>query len=207
MLMITDLILAITQFITSTIDQLGYFGVGLLMAIESAAIPLPSEVIMPFAGFLVENGRFTLLGLAVAGAVGSIAGSIVTYALGYYGGRPLIIKYGKYILLSEHDLHLTERFFRKYGNLSAFIGRLLPIVRTFISIPAGLGKVPLSSFIFYTFIGSFIWSYLLAWLGFKLGENWHILEDYFRKFDLVIGAIIVIFVIYWIRRHINNRVK
>src|SRR3989344_6995933 len=134
--MLTNLILAITNFITSTIDQLGYAGVALLMAIESAAIPLPSEIIMPFAGFLVESGRFTLVGLSIAGAVGSVIGSVITYALGYYGGRPLIIKYGRYVLISEHDLHLTEKFFQKFGKLSTFIGRLLPIVRTFISIPA-----------------------------------------------------------------------
>lgn len=203
--MITDLLLAITNFITSTIGQLGYLGVALLMAIESASVPLPSEIIMPFSGFLVESGRFTLFGLALAGAVGSVIGSILTYALGYFGGRPLIVKYGRYILLSEHDLHLTEKFFQKFGSISTFIGRILPIVRTFISIPAGIGKVSIGPFIFYTFIGSFIWSYFLAWLGMRLGENWRSLEIYFRKFDLLIGVLIIAFVIYWIKRHFRNR--
>ena len=205
--MFTDIILAITNFITSTIDSLGYAGVAILMAIESAAIPLPSEIIMPFAGFLVESGRFTLFGLAMAGAIGSVIGSAVTYALGYYGGRPLIIKYGKYVLIAEHDLALTERFFQKFGKFSVFIGRMLPVVRTFISIPAGIGKVPIIPFLIYAFIGSFIWSYFLAWLGIRLGENWHSLETYFRKFDIVIVIVIVIVIIWWIRRHFKNRLK
>lgn len=205
--MFTDLILAITNFITQTIDQLGYTGVALLMAIESAAIPLPSEIIMPFSGFLIESGRFSLFGLGLAGAVGSVIGSIMTYALGYYGGRPLIIKYGRYVLITEHDLRLTERFFEKFGKLSTFLGRILPVVRTFISIPAGIGKVPFLPFVFYTFLGSFIWSYFLAWLGLKLGENWHTLESYFRKFDLVIGIAVALFIAYWTQRHIKHRIK
>jgi membrane protein DedA with SNARE-associated domain len=205
--MLTDLLLQITNFITSTINTLGYTGVALLMAIESAAIPLPSEVIMPFAGFLVSHGRFTLLGLALAGAIGSVIGSWVTYALGYYGGRPLIVKYGRWVLISEHDLELTEKFFQRFGKFSTFIGRVLPVARTFISIPAGIGRVPILSFTFYTFIGSFIWSYFLAWLGVLLGENWQILEAYFRKFDLLIVGLIILFVIYWVRRHLKHHVK
>jgi membrane protein DedA with SNARE-associated domain len=205
--MFTDLILAITNFITQTVESWGYVGVVVLMGIESAAIPLPSEVIMPFSGFLVESGRFSLLGLAIAGAIGSVAGSILTYGIGYYGGRPLILKYGKYLLISEKDLELTEKFFQKFGNLSVFIGRVLPVVRTFISIPAGIGKVAVWPFVIYCFIGSFIWSYFLAWLGLKLGENWHALESYFRKFDLLIGLIIIVFVVYWVRRHIKHRIK
>ncbi|MGE5392785.1 MAG: DedA family protein [Candidatus Saccharibacteria bacterium] len=202
--MATDILLAVTKFITNVISSLGYAGVALLMAIESAAIPLPSEVIMPFSGFLVESGRFTLWGLALAGAVGSVVGSALTYALGYFGGRKLILKYGHYVLISAHDLELTERFFRRFGSLSSLIGRVLPIVRTFISIPAGIGKVPLKPFLFYTFIGSFIWSYLLAWLGVRLGENWHMLETYFRKFDLLLGALIVAALGYWIWRHFRQ---
>src|SRR3989338_6678118 len=120
--MIAEILTQISNFVIHVISSLGYTGVALLMAIESAAIPLPSEIIMPFAGFLVESGRFTLVGLSIAGAVGSVIGSVITYALGYYGGRPLIIKYGRYVLISEHDLHLTEKFFQKFGKLSTFIG-------------------------------------------------------------------------------------
>lgn len=202
--MITNLLLTITNFITSTISHLGYPGVVILMAIESAAIPLPSEVIMPFGGFLVLSQRFSLFGLAIAGAIGSVIGSLITYAIGFYGGRPLISKYGRFILLNQHDLELTEKFFKKFGNVSTFLGRILPVVRTFISIPAGIGKVSLPPFIFFTFLGSFVWSYFLAWLGMKLGENWQILENYFRKFDLAIVILFILIIIYWLKRHFNR---
>lgn len=200
-----SLIAAVTNFIISTISQLGYSGVAVLMAIESAAIPLPSEIIMPFAGFLVGSGRFSLVGLGLAGAVGSTIGSLATYALGFYGGRPLIRKFGRLAWLSEKDLSLAENFFQRFGNLSAFIGRLLPVIRTFISIPAGIGKAPIISFTVYSFVGSFLWSYFLAWIGFTLGEHWVNLEIYFRKFDLVIILVIVIALLYWIARHKKNR--
>lgn len=204
--MISNILLQITNFVTQTISTLGYGGVILLMAIESAAIPLPSEVIMPFAGFLAASGRFSLLGLALAGAVGSVIGSWVTYALGYYGGRPLIIRYGRYVLISEHDLNLTEKFFKKFGGWSTFLGRMIPVVRTFISIPAGIGEEPLLTFSLAAFVGSFIWSYFLAWLGMRLRENWNMLEVYFRKFEILIVLGIIVFVVYWVWRHTRNRV-
>jgi membrane protein DedA with SNARE-associated domain len=203
--MLTDLLAQITNFITNTISAWGYVGVALLMAIESAAIPLPSEIIMPFAGFLVDSGRFSLMGLGFAGAIGSVIGSWITYFLGYFGGRALITRYGKFVFISEHDLDLTEKFFQRFGTWSTFIGRVLPVVRTFISIPAGIGKVPFWSFTLASFVGSFIWSYFLAWLGFKLGENWHSLEGYFRKFDIVIVALILVAVVWWIHRHIRTK--
>jgi len=205
--MITDILAAITHFITSTIDTWGYVGVGVLMAIESAAIPLPSEIIIPFAGVSVGSGRFTLFGLALAGGFGSVLGSLVTYAVGFYGGRPLIQKYGRWVFISEHDLASTEKFFAHFGKWSSLIGRVLPVVRTFISIPAGIGKEPLLPFTIFAFVGSFIWSYFLAWLGLKLGNNWHILETYFRKFDIIIVAAGVIFVIYWVHRHWQGRMR
>ncbi|MBX4186735.1 MAG: DedA family protein [Candidatus Doudnabacteria bacterium] len=203
--MITDIILAITNFVTHTINTLGYSGVVLLMSIESAAIPLPSEVIMPFSGFLVEAGRFTLLGLALAGAIGSTIGSLVTYYVGFYGGRPLVERYGKYALISHHDLELSERFFNHFRYSATFIGRLLPVIRTFISIPAGIAKAPIVPFTVNAFVGSFIWSYFLAWLGLKLGENWKHLEIYFRRFELLIGIAILSLLAYWIRRHLKHR--
>ncbi len=205
--MLTDLIYAITNFITSTIGALGYPGVALLMAIESAAIPLPSEIIMPFAGFLVNEGRFSLFGLAMTGAVGSVIGSTFIYAIAYYGGRPLIYKYGHWVLVTHHDLELAENFFKRFGKWASFFGRMIPVVRTFISVPAGLCREKFSRFIIGAFIGSFVWSYFLAWLGVRLGENWHSLETYFRKFDFLFLAILIIFAIYWIRRHIKHRVK
>ena len=187
----THLLTGLTDFITNTINHFGYLGVFLLMAIQSAAIPLPSEIIMPFAGFLVASGRFSILGLAFAGTAGSLIGSILTYALGYYEGRALVRRYGKYVLMSEKDLELTEKFFQKFGSWSNFLGRLLPIVRTFISIPAGIGEEPFGKFVLTTIAGSFIWSYFLAWLGAKLGSNWNNLSATFHKFDLLIIVLIL----------------
>lgn len=203
--MIGDILVAITNFVMHTIGTLGYFGVGALMGIESAAIPLPSEIIMPFAGSQIPAGRFSLLGIALAGAIGSTIGAWITYWIGRYGGRPLVEKYGKYILISRHDLNLADRFFTRYGLWSTFIGRLLPIVRTFISIPAGITKVSLGLFTLTSLTGSFLWSLLLGWLGQKMGENWKLLEHYFRKFDYLIAAAIILFIILWVRHHLKHR--
>jgi membrane protein DedA with SNARE-associated domain len=202
--MITDLLVAVSHFITSTIDHLGYAGVALLMAIESAAIPLPSEIIMPFAGFLVESGRFNLWGLGLAGAIGSTIGSLVTYYIGYYGGRRLIAKYEHIFLVSQEELDLTEKFFHRFKHTATFFGRVLPVIRTFISIPAGIAKIPVLPFAVNAFVGSFIWSYFLAWLGLRLGENWKHLEIYFRRFDIVIGVFIILVLLVWLRRHIRK---
>ena len=205
--MITDILVAISHFITSTINHLGYIGVALLMAIESAAIPLPSEVIMPFAGYLVEGGRFSLWALGLAGAVGSTIGSLVTYYIGYYGGRRLIQKYEHIVLVSQEELDLTEKFFHRFKHTATLLGRVLPVIRTFISIPAGIAKIPVVPFAVNAFIGSFVWSYFLAWLGLKLGERWTTLETYFRKFDIVIVAVLIFLFIYWIRRHFKRRLQ
>lgn len=203
--MISHIVAVVTDFIIQTISAWGYAGVGFLMAVESAAIPLPSEIIMPFAGFSVESGRFSLLGLSLAGAIGSTVGSLVTYAIGFYGGRPLIRRYGHWVFLSERELLMTERFFDRFGHTwSTFLGRLLPVVRTFISIPAGIGKVRLLPFTITAFAGSFIWSYFLAWLGLKLGENWHSLESYFRKFDVLILILALLGIVYFIYKHIKK---
>lgn len=202
--MIENILTAVSHFISQTISHTGYLGVFLLMTLQSAAIPLPSEVIMPFAGSLVAAGRFSLPLLALIGALGSVAGSTLTYALGFYGGRPLIRQYGKYILLSERDLILTEKFFSRFGRWSALVGSVLPIVRTFISIPAGIGRVSYRSFVIFYFFGSFIWSFFLAWLGMKLGEHWSSLELYFRKFDILIAAAIVLAFAFWFYRHFRR---
>lgn len=160
-------------FTTAIILAMGYWGIILLMAIESACIPLPSEIIMPFAGFLVAQGHFTLIGVATAGAIGCNVGSVFAYAAGQYGGRPLIEKYGRYVLIDAHDIDKADRFFAKYGDWAVLIGRLLPVIRTFIAFPAGVVRMPLLRFHFYTFIGSWPWCYGLAWIGMKLGESWN----------------------------------
>lgn len=205
--MIESIITTVSNFIIEVISDAGYAGIAFLMAIESAAIPLPSEVVMPFSGFLVSQGRFTLHGIAVAGAIGSVLGSWVTYWLGKYGGRPLIARYGKYVLITEHDLDLTDRFFARFGTWATFLGRVLPVVRTYISIPAGIARAKFLPFTIATFIGSYIWSYFLGWIGFKLGENWESLRGYFRQADVVIVVLIVIGAAWWIMRHLKNRVK
>ncbi len=202
--MIEHIFSVLTAFIVNITSSMGYAGVGILMAIESAAIPLPSEIIAPFAGYLVYTGRFTLFWVAIAGGVGSMAGSWITYEIGKHGGRPLVEKYGKYILVSRHDLDIADKFFAKYGNLSTFIGRLLPVVRTFISVPAGIAKVPLGPFLIYSFIGSVIWTWLLAYVGMKLGEHWHTLRDKLHGFDMAIIILILLGGIWWVWRHIKQ---
>lgn len=201
--MIADIIEVLATFIIWGIDQLGYAGVALMMAIESACIPLPSEIIMPFSGYLVSTGEFTLWGVSLAGAIGCVLGSVVAYWIGYYGGRPAAEKYGKYVLVTRHDLDLADNFFTKYGSAAVFFSRLLPVVRTFISLPAGIAKMNFPKFVLYTFLGSWPFCYFLAYVGKKLGDNWNTLGVYFHKFDLVIGVIILIGVIWFVRRHIN----
>lgn len=203
--MLGSILIFVTEFIRETIDVWGYWGTAVLMGLESAAIPLPSEIIMPLSGSLVPMGRFSLLGVALAGAIGSAFGSAVLYGLGRYGGRPLIEKYGRYILISGHDLDLADKFFGKYGAWSTFFGRMLPVIRTYISAPAGIAKMPFWKMTFSCFTGSFIWSYALGWLGVRLGENWQVLETYFRKFDIAIGAVIILFLFFWVKRHLRHR--
>ncbi len=171
--MISKAIEALAVFTTATISTMGYGGVALLMAIESACIPLPSEIIMPFAGYLVYKGQFTLLGAGLAGAIGCVAGSIPAYYLGMYGGRPLVERYGRYVLLSHKELDVADRLFARHGHWVVLGARMLPIVRTFIAFPAGVARMPIGKFVAYTFVGSFPWCYGLAWVGMKLGEAWH----------------------------------
>lgn len=194
----------ITTFIINTISSLGYWGVGALMAIESACIPLPSEIIMPFAGWLVAQGKFSLLGVTLAGALGCVAGSIIAYAVGAWGGRGFIEKYGQYILISRHDLKIADNFFNQYGSAAIFFSRLMPVVRTFISLPAGIAKMNFSKFVIYSFLGSVPWSFGLAYLGKKLGDHWDTLGVYFHKFDFAIVAIILLGAAWYVRRHLKN---
>lgn len=165
------------------------------MAIESALIPLPSEIIMPFSGFLVSTGRFDLNLVAISGAVGNVLGSLVAYAIGFYGHEKLvrrfIRKFGKWILISEKELDETEKLLHKFKDLVVLGSRVVPGIRTVISLPCGFAKLPLGRFIVLTFIGSLIWSYFLAWIGFVLGENWDTLGPYFHKLDAIIVVLIL----------------
>lgn len=199
--MLEKFITLLATWIIGVISTMGYGGIVLLMAIESACIPLPSEIIMPFSGFLVFKGELVLWAVALAGAVGCVLGSIPAYYLGMYGGRPLVEKYGKWVLISHHDLQLADRAFAKYGDIIIFIGRLLPAVRTFIAFPAGIARMHMGKFIAYTFVGSLIWCWVLAYAGMKFGEHWDELKVYFHEFHYVIAIAAVIFVVWYVRRH------
>jgi membrane protein DedA with SNARE-associated domain len=202
--MLEKLIGILAGWIIMVISTLGYGGIVLLMGIESACIPLPSEVIMPFAGYLVHTGQLTLWGVALAGAVGCVIGSIPAYYLGAYGGRVMIEKYGRYVLISQQDLHFADKAFEKYGEIIIFIGRLLPVVRTFIAFPAGIARMNMARFVIYTFSGSLIWCFLLAFAGMKLGEHWETLGVYFHEFHYVIAVVGLVFAVWYVRRHFKQ---
>jgi membrane protein DedA with SNARE-associated domain len=205
--MIARIIEILSGFIVATISALGYSGIVLLMAIESACIPLPSEIIMPFAGYLVSTGGMNLWAVGVAGAFGCVLGSLVAYWAGMYGGRPIIEKYGRYVLISRHDLDLADRWFTRYGELIVFTSRLLPVIRTFIAFPAGIARMNLKRFVIYTFAGSLPWCLGLAYVGQKLGEQWNkdeTLKTWFHRFDFLIGIAGLILVVWWVWRHIGH---
>jgi membrane protein DedA with SNARE-associated domain len=186
----------------------GYLGIIITMALESACIPLPSEVVMPFSGALAAKGEFDFWAVVFCGTIGNLIGSILAWWVGLRGGRPFIEKYGRYILLSEHSLDTAERWFSKYGEVTVFFSRMLPIVRTFISLPAGIGKMPFFRFCFFTFIGAIPWNWLLTYIGFKVGEGWEEkYSKYYHDFQLVIAVIIVGGFIWFIAHHVKGRIK
>jgi len=175
------------------------------MAVQTMAIPMPSEIILPFAGSLVAQGRFSFFQLALVGALGSVLGSSLAYYIGFKGGRPLVNKYGRYILISQHDLDLVEKFFGRFGSLSAFLGQLLPVVRSFIAFPAGAAKMNYYKFATYTFVGSLLWSLALVYFGMKLGENWESLREKMKGFDSAVVVLIFLAGAWWVWRHFKNR--
>ncbi len=197
---------AVTNWTTTKIAQLGYWGIIIMMGIESACIPLPSEIIMPFGGYLVSTqpDTFSIWGMGVSGALGCVWGSIVAYFAGKYGGRRFIEKYGKYVLIRHKDLDRADEWFAKYGDAAVFFGRLLPIVRTFISFPAGMSRVHFGRFIAYTFLGSLPWCLALAYAGKLLGDNWNHIGRYFHGADVLIGVVIVAAVVLYIYHHIKS---
>jgi membrane protein DedA with SNARE-associated domain len=180
---IDRLMTGLSAWIVTTIAAMGYGGIVLLMAVESACIPLPSEVIMPFSGYLAATGRFGLNLVAIAGAFGCLLGSWVGYYLGATGGRWVLERYGPYVLITPHELETAERFFERWGALSVFLSRLLPVVRTFIAFPAGVARMRLLPFAVYTLAGSYLWCLGLAYVGMQLGEHWAQLGPYFHRFD------------------------
>ncbi len=205
--MIESILTALAGFIVGVISATGYLGVALMMAIESACIPLPSEIIMPFAGYLVSTGRFDLWLVATAGAIGCNIGSAVAYEVGKRGGRPAIERWGRYVLLGPGELDAADRFFARFGSAAVLIGRLLPVIRSFIAFPAGIARMPLRRFHLYTFIGSWPWCFGLAWLGMKLGAAWDSdprIKTAFHSADVVIGALIVIAVALYVWHRVRG---
>jgi membrane protein DedA with SNARE-associated domain len=203
---ITDWLAAL---VVATISGAGYGGIVLLMAIESACIPLPSEVIMPFSGYLVSTGRFDLLLVATAGALGCNLGSTVAYAVGAYGGRPLVERWGYWLFVGRRELAIADRFFARFGGITVFAARLLPVVRTFIALPAGIARMNQAKFQLYTFLGSWPWCFGLAWLGMKLGERWNAdprLKEIFHRFDAAILVVLLAAVAWYIWSHAKHRI-
>ncbi len=200
----TDLIEWGVNLILDWISNYGYLGIFFLMALESATLPVPSEIVMPFAGYLVySEGHMSLIGVILAGSIGCTVGSIAAYVVGYYAGRPIILRYGKYILLREKHLVSAERWFAKYGDKATFIARLLPVIRTVISLPAGIAKMNFKKFVLYSFVGSVPWTAMLAYVGFWLGGRWRDVSGVFRELDILVVlaglAIVIWYVVRWRR--------
>jgi len=202
--MLDSVLVPIVGFIEHTISTMGPLGISMLMAIESCNVPLPSEAILPFAGYLVSKGVFSIHVAAFAGAFGCVLGSIPSYYLGYFGGRPFVEKYGKWFLISHRDLEMADKWEQKYGNAAFFICRMLPIVRTFISLPAGILKANFKQFILFTFLGSLFWSYPLVFVGMKLGEHSEALKHFWHKFDLAIVLVCVVLGVLYLRNHFKH---
>ena len=205
-----QIIAALAGFITHFIQATHYVGVTILMAIESSCIPLPSEIIMPFAGYVLGTSTAKLLLVATAGAIGCNLGSIPPYWIGHRGGRPAIERFGRYILLNTHDLDLAERFFARYGGGAVMVGRLLPVVRTFIALPAGIARMPQLRFHLYTFVGSWPWCFALAYIGMKLGDRWDSdprFKAIFHRFHLGVELVLVTAIVWFIWTHWKNRAR
>jgi membrane protein DedA with SNARE-associated domain len=196
-----------TNLILDWISNMGYPGIVLLMALESACMPVPSEIVMPFAGYLAYQGEMNLWLVALFGALGCTVGSIVAYAFGFYAGRPLILRYGKYILIREKHLNTAERWFEKYGDKATFIARLLPVIRTVISLPAGIAKMNFKKFVFYSFVGSVPWTFMLAYIGYWLGPNWEDIKGVFRGLDVLVVVAAAAIIVWYVFRLRSNGSK
>jgi membrane protein DedA with SNARE-associated domain len=206
---------SITHFITDTVAQYGYVAIFVLMLLESACIPIPSEVTMLFGGALANAAFFTAVGstaeplnfwlVGLVGTLGNLVGSWLAYWVGYVGGRPLIHRWGRYVLLSEKDVDRAHVWFEHRGEAAVFFSRLLPVVRTFISLPAGVARMPFWKFTLYTFLGCLPWTFALAGLGYALGENWDTVEKYLRPISIIVVVLIVAGIVWWVRRRILER--
>ena len=202
----------VSNFAINIIGSLGYWGVFIGMTLESACIPIPSEIIMTFSGFVVYQGNtnMTLLGITIVGALGNLLGSLIAYYVGLKGGRPFLERYGKYVLITHSKLELADKWFEKYGSEAVLISRLLPVIRTFISLPAGIANMDIKKFIVYTFIGSLPWCFVLGYIGVQLGPNWGIIESYFHVMDIgvLIGILgLIVYFGFKYRSKLKNLIK
>jgi membrane protein DedA with SNARE-associated domain len=195
----------LATYITAFIDKTGYISVYLMMTCESMVVPLPSEAVMPFAGFLIEMGRFTFPIVILISTAGSITGSIVSYYIGALGGEPLINKFGKWVLLDRNDLEAAKKFFNRFGEITIFISRFIPVVRHLISIPAGFGRMNLTRFCIYTLIGAGIWNTFLAYVGYVMKQNWSIVMKYSSTIDKIVVVILAGMAFYFVFKHLQRR--
>lgn len=206
--MIDQIIQTVTHIIITFIESTGYWGIFILMTAESALIPIPSEITMPFAGFLAFQGKLNVYLVIFVGAFANLIGSLLAFGLGWWGEehliRNIIKKYGKFLLISEHEYNQAEKWFRKYGEKIVFTSRVLPIVRTFISLPAGVAEMDVKKFSIYTFVGSLIWSIFLTSIGFILGKNWNSIEVYYRKFEYLIILVLGLIFLYYLYHKIQK---
>ena len=198
---------AIAGFGTTVIGSIGYAGVFLLMVAESMVLPVPSEAVMPFAGFLAADGRLSAAGVILFATLGSIVGSLIGYIIGKFGGRPFVTGWGRYLLLDREDLELTDRFFRRRGSITILVSRFIPIVRHLISIPAGAGGMKLFPFILFTVIGAGAWNAFLTWCGWVLKKNWAVVLRYSHVIDIVVLALLAALVVLYVLRHVRRRLK
>jgi len=194
-------------FALTTIAQLGYFGIFFLMMLESMVVPVPSEFVMPFAGFLIIQGSFNFALVIVASTLGSITGSLIFFYIGKTGGHTLVERYGKYVLVDSNDVRKTEKWFQKRGELTVFLARLVPVIRHLISLIAGIGKMDVKKFSVYTIIGAALWNSILTYLGFVLGQHWEEVSQYIEELDIVIVILIIIGIAYFVYRHLVRRKK
>jgi membrane protein DedA with SNARE-associated domain len=204
--LVSDFFVVIANFITATITTLGYGGVFLMMVLESMVFPSPSEIVMPFAGYIASQGTsFNLVLVIVVSTLGSIVGSLLSFYIGKHWGTHLVEKYGKYVLISLDDLHRTESWFEKRGEATIFFARLIPVVRHLISLVAGVAEMDLKRFCVFTILGAAIWNSLMGYLGFYLGQNWQLITRYTDEISLVITILIVLGVIWYVARHLLKR--
>lgn len=201
-----EFIEGVLMIIGNIISQMGYFGIGIGMLIESACIPLPSELVLPIGGFLVAEGKITMLGANIAVNLGSMIGSVIAYIVGYYGGRSFILKYGKYFFMSQSHFYHSEKAFLRFGGAAVFFGRLLPVIRTFISLPAGIARMNFKKFLIYSLVGMIPWNFALIYFGFVFGDKYQeVFRPYFKKFEyLVVALIFIAIVIIFIKLKKHN---